>query len=96
MQQHTAEPVGSRAPEITIPQRRARIGLNLAILQRRMPEGWHGWSHTQLTEFRDDLKAVSRARCHGSLSDLLIVAERIARAYGETLATIDPCYGQPA
>lgn len=96
MQQHTAGPVGSATPQISVTHRRARIGLNLAILQRRMPEGWQGWSHTQLTQFRDDLKAVSRARCAGSLSDLLIVAERIARAYGESMALIDPCHGQPA
>lgn len=81
---------------ITITQRRARIGLNLAILQRRMPSGWQGWDHQHLREFRDDLKTLGRLRSHGSMSDLLFVADRIARAYGETMATIDPCFGEPA
>ncbi|MDP1955575.1 MAG: hypothetical protein Q8K71_13935 [Polaromonas sp.] len=79
---------------ITTTQRKAAIGLKLAILQRRMPPGWEGWSHTELIEFRAALAAASRARCHGSLSDLLLAAGRIARAYNEPMALIDPCHGQ--
>ncbi|MDP1740096.1 hypothetical protein [Polaromonas sp.] len=78
---------------MSITERRVVICLKLAQLQRRMPMGWEGWSHTELIEFRADLRAASRC---GSVSDLLLVAGRIATAYGEPMALIDPCHGQAA
>lgn len=77
---------------ITITQRRAAIGLKLAQLQRRMPQGWEGWSHAELVQFRADLKFANSH--HGNITALLLVAARIAQAYGQPLALIDPCHGQ--
>lgn len=82
------------AVEMTITQRRAAIGLKLAQLQRRMPDGWEGWSHAELVQFRADLRTASRH--NGSMFDLLLVAYRIADAYGVHQSQVDPCYGEAA
>lgn len=76
---------------ITATQRRAAIGLKLAQLQRRMPNGWHGWSHAEIVQFRADIEAANSRR--GNLFDFLMVAGRIANAYGVHMAEIDECWG---
>lgn len=83
----------SAAVTMTGTQRRAQIGLKLAMLQRRMPVGWEGWSTSQLLDFRADLRT-SKSNC--SMADLLRVAGRIAQVYGEHMSLVDPCHGQAA
>ena len=77
-------------------QRKAIIFMRCQDLMRRVPATWKSWDAEQASAFNQDCRDLQRHAITGSLWKMMQAAERVAKAYGVSMATIDPCHGVAA
>lgn len=71
-------------------KRRATIYERLKALMVRAPSNAPTWNHLETMTFTGDCLELRKHAERGNFERFLIAADKVARAYGTTLAAIDP------
>lgn len=91
-----ASPRASTGIPTTNKQRRAAIWARCEQLLQGMPPDFSDWSPERANAFTQDCMTLQRTVITSSLFKFIQAAERVATAYGVTMAEIDPCHGSQA